>query len=99
MELGDHRINAISVRDLFEQVLKWIVDEGLDMKLEPLLPYRTSNQRYLIARKPKHPGGNPFVAPASYNGYHMEAHKNYENAIRQLKGLVAELGISFEYIA
>lgn len=99
IKLADHRINAASVRDLYEQALRWLVDGGLIGKLEPSLPHRTSSQRYLIARIPVHPNGNPFVVPASYKGYHMEAHKNYENAIGQLKQLASRAGIPFEYIA
>lgn len=99
VKLAGRTINAASVRDLFHQVLRLLVDEGLIAKIDPLLPVRTSAQRYLIARKPQHPTGNPFVAAASYKGYHMESHKNYRNAVGQLAQLAAKVGISFEYVA
>lgn len=85
--VGDYRIDAVSVRDLFEKVLHWLVDEGGMRKIDASLPIRTSTKRYLLARKPVHPGGNDFIVPVTYKGYSMEAHKNYENAVSGLTKL------------
>jgi hypothetical protein len=93
-----HRIDAVSVRDLFEKILKWLVDRGPIERVEPALPLRTSNQRFLIARKPVHPHGNDFVVPVGYKGYSMEAHKNYENAMSGLKQLARVGGFSIQQI-
>ena len=93
--LGRH---AVSVRDLYNQVLGWLVDEKMIAKVESSLPHRTSKQRYLISKKPIHPNGNPFVVPVEYKGYFMEAHKNYENAMAGLKQLGKLGGFKVEYI-
>ena len=93
------RIDAVSVRDLFEKVLRWLVDGGKIKKVESALPYRTSSQRYLIANKPIHPSGNEFVVPVTYKGYSMEAHKNYENALSGLNQLARLGGFSIRVIA
>lgn len=96
--IGTRQINAVSVRDLYAQVLQWLVDEKAT-KIEPLLPHRTSRQRYLISKKPIHPNGNPFVVPVGYKGYFMEAHKNYENAMAGLQQLGKLAGFDAEYTA
>lgn len=91
--VGDHRIEAVSVKDLFQQFLEWLVLKGFAAKLEPFLPVRTSGRRYLIARKPVHPEGNEFVVPVRHHGYYMEAHKNYESAMSGLVQLGKLLGV------
>lgn len=96
--VGDYRIDAVSVRDLFEKVLHWLVDEGGMKKIDASLPLRTSTKRYLLARKPVHPGGNDFIVPVTYKGYSMEAHKNYENAISGLTKLSRLGGFSIRVI-
>jgi hypothetical protein len=96
---GDLRIDAVSVRDLFDKVLRWLVDEGGIKRVDAVLPLRTSNKRYLLARKPVHPGGNDFVVPVTYKGYSMEAHKNYENALSGLRQVAKLGGFSLRVIA
>lgn len=98
VQLDGHSIHAVSVRDMYEQVVKFIVDNGHSKQLDKLLPFRTSRHRYLIAKQPKHPNGNEFVIPVRYAGYFMEAHKDYKNAIRHLAGLLRRLGLKFQYL-
>ena len=96
--LDDVRVDAVSVRDLFEKVLKWLVDGGQIGQIEKSLPLRTSKQRYLISKSPVHPAGNEFVVPVRYKGYSMEAHKNYENALSGLNQLARIGGFSIRVI-
>lgn len=99
VELDGQPIEAASVPDLYEQVLRFLVDEGVVGGLEGDLPIATSRKRYLLARSPVHPNGNDFVNPVAYQGYYMEAHKDYKNALRHLnKRVLAPLGIELEYL-
>lgn len=98
IEIEDHQIRAFSVRDMYEQALKFIVDNGHGKHLKPLVPFKTSGLRYLIADRPTHPNGNPFVVPARYGGYFMEAHKDYRNAVKHLGQLLEKLGLKLRYL-
>lgn len=97
VEFGEHRLQAVSVRDLYEQALKHFVEEHRT-KLDNVIPFSTSRQRHLVARNPRHPTGNEFVIPVKYKGYYMEAHKDYRNAIRHLEQLATRLDIPMRYL-
>jgi len=96
--IDDLRVDAVSVRDLFEKVLRWLVDEGGIRKIDASMPIRTSTKRYLLSRKAAHPAGNDFVVPVTYKGYSMEAHKNYESALSGLQQLSRLGGFSVRVI-
>jgi hypothetical protein len=98
VKLDGQLIEAETVRDLYEQALKYLVDGHHIDAVSKHIPFRTSNRRYLIARKPEHPNGNKFFVPVSYGGYWMETHKNYETAIKQLGVLVKKAGLGFQCI-
>lgn len=98
VEVDGKRIHAGTVSDLYEQVFRLILANGKSEALKALVPFRTSNQRYLIAREPKHPNGNAFFVDVKVGPYHVEAHKNYEQAIKQLADLMARVGVEFRYI-
>ena len=97
IKINDHRINAVSVRDLYKQALKFLIENHKGL-LKHEIPFRTSSARYLLAASPVHPSGNPFVVPMEYDGYYMETHKDYKNAIAHLRRLVERLGLTFEYL-
>jgi hypothetical protein len=97
VQIGGHQIPAVSVRDLYEQALKFLVGNHRG-DLDRLLPFKTSHERYLLADKPIHPSGNPFVVPVEYRGYHMEAHKDYKNAVAHLALLVEKVGLKLRYL-
>lgn len=99
VEVAGKRVHAVTVSDLYEQVFRIILNNGKSEQLSTLAPYRTSNQRYLFAREPKHPTGNDFFVDVRVGPYHVEAHKNYEQAIKQLAELLRKLGIPFEYLS
>ena len=82
---------------MYRQVLQWLVDGKRLEKVQASIPFRTSKQRYLIAKSPKHPSGNDFVSEVKYKGYYMEAHKNYENALSGLKQFLEPHGYSVSY--
>jgi hypothetical protein len=97
VQIGDHRIQAASVRDLYDQVLRILVDKHKS-DLTRLLPFKTSSERYLVANKPVHPSGNPFFVPVEYHGHYMEAHKDYKNAVKHLESLAKKLRLGLTYI-
>jgi hypothetical protein len=97
VQIGNHTIEAISVRDLYEQALRLFV-ERYKPELQAVVPFRTSSERYLIAREPIHPSGNPFVVPVSIRDFHIEAHKDYKNAIQHLRLLSERLGVNLSYL-
>jgi len=98
IEIEGHQIQAVSVRDMYEQAMRFIVDNGHSKRLKTLVPFRTSGQRYLIAERPVHPNGNDFVVPARYGGFYMESHKDYRNAVKHLGQLTSKLGLKLRYI-
>jgi hypothetical protein len=97
VQIEGHQIRAVSVSDLYKQSLKLFVDRHKSA-LEKFLPFSTSDRRYLVARDAVHPGGNPFVVPVEYHGYHMEAHKDYKNAVEHLRKLAKSLGLETKYL-
>lgn len=98
VKIGDHVIEALSVRDLYERALKLLIDNGHTKRLKEIIPFRTSRQRYLIADRPVHPTGNRFLVPVEYKGFVMEAHKDYTNAIRHLAQLLERVGLTLRYL-
>jgi hypothetical protein len=100
VRIEEHEITASSVRDLFDQALAFLVDNHRT-RLDEVLPFSTSSERYLVAKQAVHPNGNAFFIRAPHNGYrgyYMEAHKDYRNAIRHLRLLVKKLGLKFDYV-
>jgi hypothetical protein len=99
VEVGGEILHVDSVRDLFENVLRFLSKNGKKESVRSLLPYKTSSQRYLIAEKPVHPSGNRFVVPVQHGGLYMEAHKSYRTAIVQLEEFLAKVGVPFRYVS
>jgi hypothetical protein len=97
VRIGDYKIEAVSVRSLYEEALKFFVANH-SSNLRSVVPLKTSSERFLIATKPIHPTGNPFVIPVEYRGLYMEAHKDYKNAIRHLGTLCNRLGLNLDYL-
>lgn len=98
VDLDGTRFVGSSVKDLYEQVLRLLVDEGVISRHSTLVPFKTSNERYLISTSPNHPNGNDFFIPISYGGFYMETHKSYQTALKQLRTLLAKMGIVMRYI-
>lgn len=90
--------NAESVRDLYQQILEFLVDNGHIEKIQSNLPFATSSKRYLLSKQPYHPKGNSFLVPVEYNGYFMEAHKSYENALNSLQRLFSLCNLEIKEI-
>jgi hypothetical protein len=86
------------VADLFQKVLKHLVDAGHVRKLP--LPWGTSEQRYIITNEdpPTHPSGRPFFYPLKYKAYTIESHYDRRRALQVLKELCEKLELSFEVI-
>jgi len=93
VEIGGVGYDGRSMTQLYESVLRALVDQGHLAGVE--LPLRTSASRYLLANQPTHPNGNPFVRPVSYGGYYLEANKSRESGVAHLKRLVKMCGLSF----
>ena len=87
-----------TLRLLFQDVLKYLVDEKLILKLP--LPWGTSRQRYVITNdaKPIHPNGRDFFYPVTYSGYTIESHYSRERGLKVLEDLCKKLEVSFEFI-
>jgi hypothetical protein len=97
VRIGERRINAVSVRALYEEALRLLVENNAS-ELKSVVPLRTSKERFLIALEPIHPTGNPFVVPVEYRGFYMEGHKDYKNAIAHLRILCGRLGLQLQYL-
>jgi len=91
-------ISNNTVRLLFEDVLKYLVDEKLILKLP--LPWGSSNKRYIVTNEkvPKHPNGREFFYPVRYLDYTMESHFARERGLKVLSDLFRKLEVDFEII-
>ena len=98
IEIDGHVIRAISVKEMYHETLKYLLDGEHSKRLKDLMPFSTSSLRYLIADRPVHPSGNEFVVPVKYGGYFMEAHKSYKTGIEHLSQFVAKIGLKLKYI-
>jgi hypothetical protein len=98
IEIDSHVIRAISVPELYQETLRFLVEKGHAKRLKDLVPFSTSNRRYLIADRPVHPKGNAFVVPIKSGGYFMEAHKNYKAAIEHLSRFLGKMGLKLKYV-
>lgn len=87
-----------TVPDLSAKVMDYLFAHGHGSKVLSLCPYKTSTKRYLYSKTPKHPNGNDFVKPISCHGLHVEAHKSYQTAIKQLAVLASKCGVRLTYV-
>ncbi|MBW2307970.1 MAG: hypothetical protein JRG73_13675 [Deltaproteobacteria bacterium] len=94
IKVDGQSLTAVSVADLYRQVLRFLADEGYLNKLKVHLPIATSAKRYLVAAEPFHPNGKKFVHPVEYQGFHMEAHKDYRIGIKHLRKMLDLCGLS-----
>jgi hypothetical protein len=87
-----------TVRQLFEDVLKYIVDEEHILKLP--LPWGVGKNRYIITNESPlvHPSGKPFFYPVAFESYTIESHYSRERAMKVLGALCEALGLEFEEI-
>ncbi len=86
------------VKDLFEKVLRHLVDSGGIRKLP--LPWGTTNQRYIVSneKNPTHPNRRPFFYPVKYRQYSIESHYDRKRALQVLDELCQKLELKFEVI-
>jgi PD-(D/E)XK nuclease superfamily len=87
-----------TVRQLFEDVLKYIVDEDYILKLP--LPWGIGKNRYIITNEnpPVHPNGRAFFYPVAFESYTIESHYSRERAIKVLSDISETLGLEFEEV-
>lgn len=87
-----------TLRLLFEDTLKYLVDQQLVLKLP--LPWGPSRQRYVITNenKPTHPNGRAFFYPVKYDDYTMESHYSRDRGLKVLSDLCKKLEVNFEII-
>ena len=98
VDIDGHVIHADSVRDLYEQILQYLSRNHAWDRVVELVPYKTSAQRFLIAKTPIHPKGNPFVVPVEHHGLYMESHKNYKTAFDHLARFLSKCGSTLTYL-
>ncbi len=87
-----------TVRLLFEDVLKYLVDNNYLVKLP--LPWGTSNKRYILTNQEsaKHPNGRNFFYPVKYKEYTIETHYARDRGLKVLGDLCDKLEIEYEII-
>jgi hypothetical protein len=87
-----------TVRLLFDDVLKYIVDKDYIIKVP--LPWGSSKNRYIVTNEnpPVHPNGRSFFYPVSYKGYTIESHYARDRAMKVLNDLCDKLELEFEAI-
>ena len=78
-----------TVKNLYENVLKYLVDNELIPPEQ--VPFATSSSRYLINRENAHQKNNKFKDPIEYKGFYMETNKDKKNAINHLMKFLKEI--------
>lgn len=98
VKIGGKIFDGTMVAELFNKVLKHVVEKGYIQKLP--LPWGTSDQRFIITnQKPAtHPSGRPFFYPIEHKGYTLESHYDRRRALQVLKELCEKLDLSFEAV-
>ena len=98
MKVNGRVFSNETIRQLVEDVLKYLADNDLLVKLP--MPWGTSNQRYVITNEEpaKHPNGRDFFYPVRYKGYTMESHYARDRGIQVLRNLCSKLELEFERI-
>ncbi len=98
VKVGNKVLSNETVRLLFEDVLKHIVDKGYVLRVP--LPWGISNDRYVLTNENPavHPSGRPFFYPISYKGYTIETHYARARGFKVLSALCEKLEIEFEPI-
>jgi len=97
IELNGTRVEAASVRDMYEKTMEYLDERGLLDQLQGRLPISTSRQRHLLNNEPVHPDGSEFVSPAEHDDYYMEAHKDYRNGLNHLCQLLDHCDVQLTY--
>lgn len=97
VDLDGTTIRADTVPDLCAQVMEYMFQNGHWDKVMRLAPYKTSAQRYLFSKTPKHPNGNKFFVSIQCHGLHVETHKNYRTSVTQLARFASKCGVSLTY--
>ncbi|GAB1724406.1 MAG: hypothetical protein GDA65_03725 [Nitrospira sp. CR1.1] len=98
IEIDGHVIRAVSVKEMYQETLKYLLDKGYSKRIKDLVPYSTSGVRYLIADRPVHQKGNGFREPIKCGGYFMEAHKGYKTAVKDLSRFIEKMGLTLKYL-
>jgi len=98
IRINNKIISNETVRLLFGDILKYLVDQGIILNIP--LPWGSSKNRYIVTNEtpPVHPNGRAFFYPISYNGYTIESHYARERALKVLSDLCKKLEIEFEVI-
>jgi len=97
IEIDGHVIRAISVKEMYQETLRYLLDNGHAKRVKDLVPFSTSSLRYLIADRPVHPNRKDFFVPVKCGGYFMEAHKSYKTGIEHLSQFIAKMGLKLKY--
>jgi hypothetical protein len=98
VKINSKVFSSDTVRLLYEEILKYLVDKQEIIKLP--LPWGFSNARYVLTNEtpPIHPNGKPFFYPIAYKGYTIESHYARERSLRVLSYLCEKLELDFETI-
>jgi hypothetical protein len=98
VKIGNKVFSNDTVRLLFEDVLRYIVDKNYILKLP--LPWGFSNTRYVLTNEssPVHPNGKPFFYPIKYGDYTIESHYARERSLKVLGYLCERLELDFEVV-
>ncbi len=96
VKVNEKVFEADTVRNLFKNILVYLVDEGLLEKIP--LPWGFGTSRYVVTNEeePTHPNGRSFFYPESYKGYTIETHFARERALVVLDSLCNKLEIEYE---
>jgi len=97
LKIGAKTIEGGSVPELYRNALRCLIDGKHLEHVE--LPFASGAKRYLLARQPIHPLGNPFRRPIDIDGFYMESHKSRDQAVGDLLKFCQANGIPMSVLS
>jgi hypothetical protein len=91
LTIGDERLRAENVRDLYERTVAHLALHHVDPR--PAVPFLIGRTRYLVNFAPKHANGTPFAAPVALGDLFFEANRNRDQAIAEVLRFLHRLGL------
>jgi hypothetical protein len=82
-------VQGSTVSEFYINCLRFILEK--DLMKESLLPWSTSEKRYLIAKEPIHPTGKGFTRACEVDGIYIECNKSKDRAQKDMNKFVHKL--------
>ena len=94
ISINNTLIEANTVKSFYRKIFDYLTENKIDFK--HLVPFKTSDSRYLISEKSVHPSGAEFWAPLIYKNYYIETNKNKVGAKKDIIKFLSKLNLKIK---